>query len=173
MKSGHEPIFYEDGYMNSMREPRLNRPWHRWAALAVMLVALNGAGQEPGSGETAPSKPAEARSAVEENFGIKILGPRVSAGGLMIDFRYKILDADKAARLASREVKPFMVDQASGAVLLVPRTPKLGALRHAGQKPQAGRVSFILFSNPGKVVKTGSQVSVVIGNCRIKNLHVE
>ena len=101
-----------------------------------------------------------------------MLNIRVSAGGYMLDFRYKVLDAEKAAPLFDRRIKPYLIDQATGASFAVPEPPKVGALRQT-RKPVADRNYFIIFANPGKYVKQGDKVTVVIGDFRAGDLVVE
>ena len=79
----------------------------------------------------------------------------------MLDFRYKVIDADKAAELFERANKPLLIHNATGAKLEVPRPAKTGPLRPTNP-PQAGRVYFMLFSNPG-VVQAGDEVTIEIG----------
>ncbi len=110
---------------------------------------------------------------LENRWGIQVSSVRLSAQGNMVDFRYKVVDPDKAAELGDPEARPVLLDQASGARLLVPKTPKVGPLRQTAQKPEAGKVYFMLFANPGKLVKTGSRVAVAIGDFRVENLTVE
>ena len=107
-----------------------------------------------------------------ERWGVKVLQIRLSAEGYMLDLRYRVLDAGKAAPLFSRELKPYLIDEATGAKFLVPEPPKVGALRTT-RPPQPGKNYFIIFANPGKYVKKGSKVTVVIGDFRAENLIVE
>jgi len=110
---------------------------------------------------------------LEEKWGIKILSIRQSANGYMLDFRYRVIDSGKASLLLSRKEKPYLIDQASGARFMVPSAPKVGPLRQTAIKPIADRNYFTLFANPGKYVKPGSKVTVVIGEFRAENLVVE
>ena len=110
---------------------------------------------------------------LEEKWGIKILSIRQSANGYMLDFRYRVINPDKASLLLSRKEKPYLIDQASGARFMVPSAPKVGPLRQTAIKPIADRNYFILFANPGKYVKPGNKVTVVIGEFRAQNLVVE
>lgn len=109
---------------------------------------------------------------LEAGWGVKVLAIRLSANGYLLDFRYKVIDAEKAAPLFSREIKPYLLDQASGAVFGVPSSPKVGSLRQT-RPPVAGKNYFIMFANPANYVKKGSKVSVVIGDLKIENLTVE
>lgn len=109
---------------------------------------------------------------LEETWGIQIEGIRLSAAGYMLDFRYRVIDTEKAAPLFDRKTKPYLIDQTSGAKFMVPSPPKVGPLR-TSDPPQADKTYFILFANPGKYVKHGNKVTVVIGDFRAEDLTVE
>ena len=116
--------------------------------------------------------PAGEQSA-EEAWGIQALHVRLTANGTMIDFRYGVLDPDKAVPLFRREVKPYIVDEATGAKFTVPDLPKVGAVRSTTRNPVAGQEHFILFTNPNMFMKSGSKVTVVIGDYKKEHLVVE
>lgn len=123
--------------------------------------------------DKAAEAPAPEREAgIEERWGIRIIALRLSAGGNMLDFRYRLTDPEKARPLFDRRIKPYLIDDMSGARLLVPNAPKLGAMRQTPRNPVAGKDYFVLFANPG-IVKAGSKVTVVIGDFRAENLTVE
>jgi hypothetical protein len=109
----------------------------------------------------------------ELKWGIKVIGPHLSGGGNLVDFRYQILDATKAAPLTKLESKASLVDQVNGARLIVPNTPKLGSLRQTTRWPEAGKVYFMIFANTRHRVKEGDKVTVTIGECTLENLVVE
>jgi hypothetical protein len=111
------------------------------------------------------------KKSLEEKWGIKVESTRLSAGGYMVDFRYRVLDANKAAPILDRRVRPYLVDQASGATFIVPNPPKVGQLR-SGKNIKEGKIYFIFFANPGRYVKSGNKVNVVIGDCKIENIVV-
>lgn len=112
-------------------------------------------------------------SVIGAKWGVKVLGLKLSGGGFMLDFRYRVTDADKARPLFDKKVKPYLVDQATGTRLLVPNSPKLGALRQTPKNPVPDKNYFVLFANPGQIVKAGNKVAVVIGDFRVENLRVE
>jgi len=125
--------------------------------------------QEVRSEEPAPSKD---RKAVEEKYGIQIKQIRLTAAGRMLDFRYKVVDPEKASLLTDRQIQPTLIDQATGKKLSVPRT-RLGPMRQTSVKPTPDRDYFVLFGNQNNLVRRGSLVTVVIGDFRIENLTVE
>jgi hypothetical protein len=108
----------------------------------------------------------------EKKWGITILGIRLTANGYLLDFRYRVNDPDKASPLFSRQLKPFLVDQATGAKFFVPNPPKVGSLR-ATRKPEANRNYFILFANPAGYVKKGNKVKVIVGDFKAEDLIVK
>ncbi len=115
----------------------------------------------------------DGRTAPERQWGIRIEGVRLSAGGRMIDFRYRVVDPRKAQPLLEREAAAFLIDRATGARLAVPSAPKVGALRPTSRQALAGRTYFILFSTTRMRVRRGSRVDVVVGAFRAENLIVE
>lgn len=112
---------------------------------------------------------------IEEQYGIKVQSLRLSAAGTMLDFRYQIVDPDKAVTMVDRTNKPYLIDQASGLKVNVPSPAKLGPLRATDKygKPKVGRTYFVLFGNPGRFIKSGSKVTVVIGEFRAEDLVVQ
>ena len=132
------------------------------------------AGIDAGVTETPAAEPvAEAEPAdLAERWGIEVASIRLSTHSHMIDYRYRVLDSDKAADLFKRQIKPFLVHQESGKVLAVPETAKLGPLRNSNI-PQEGKIYWMFFGNTGNLVKAGDKVTVVIGEFRVENLIVE
>ncbi len=108
-----------------------------------------------------PAAAAEAAPSLEEQWGVEVVALRLTGANYMLDFRYKVLDPEKAAELFVHANKPVLIHHSSGARLEVPRPAKTGPLRPTNA-PQAGRIYFMFFSNPG-VVRPGDEVTVEIG----------
>ena len=159
------------------------RPTPLSLALAVAIagsITLGGcASQSGGSYSSAPhnvvlaqEEAAPARS--ESQLGIRMEGLRLTAAGYILDFRYRVLDPERAAPLLERKIRPYLLDEASGAQLGVPDTAKLGQLRTTGRnKVVADQNYFILFANPGRFIQAGSRMTLVMGDTRIEDLVVE
>jgi hypothetical protein len=109
---------------------------------------------------------------LEKKWGIRPLSIRQTADGNMLDFRYRITDAEKASPFFSPAIKPIIIDEDTGAVMAVPNVPKVGSMRST-RKPLKDRNYFILFANPQKHIKPGHKVTVVIGDYRAEHLVVE
>ena len=110
--------------------------------------------------------------ALKEKWGVEVTSLRRTANGHMLDFRYRVLDAEKAAALFVRKTKPNLIHQASGKVLAVPNAGKVGPLRNS-DAPKEGRIYWMFFGNAGDLVKAGDKVTVAIGEFRAEDLVVE
>jgi hypothetical protein len=103
---------------------------------------------------------------------VEIIGVKPVSSGFMLAFRYRVLDPEKAKVLNDRHSKAYLRDEATGTVLSVPAMENVGELR-TGAAPQADRTYFMIFGNPGRLVKSGSRVTVVAGNLHVDGLIVE
>ena len=110
---------------------------------------------------------------VPTDWGVKVVTVQQSAAGYMLDFRYRVLDKEKALPILSRGDIPYLVHQKTGARLMVPSSPKIGPLRQTALEAKQGKVYFILFANPGKMVSPGDRVTVVIGDFRAEDIVVQ
>ena len=113
----------------------------------------------------------EQKQALSEKWGIELVAMRSTAAGHMVDFRYRVLDAEKADPLFKRQTKPYLIHQASGKVLAVPNTAKLGSLRNSNT-PQNGRTYWMFFGNHHGIVQSGDMVTVAIGDFKVADIEV-
>ena len=95
-----------------------------------------------------------------------------TASGAMLDFRYRVVDADKAAPLFEKGAKAYLVNEATKESLEVPSSAKTGPLR-SGRTPEAGRSYYMIFSNLHRNFQRGDLVSLVVGNVLVRGLRVE
>lgn len=149
------------------------------AFLFAAVGFIGCAGTSENSGPATEMEPSASKEypgpSLEEQWGIKVESLRLSAGGYMLDFRYRVIDPDKAMPLFDHKIKPHLVDQETGVKSQVPSSPKVGSMRQKvrGGKPIPDRIYFILFGNPGGNVKPGSKVTVAIGDFKAKDLIVQ
>lgn len=155
-------------------------PFPKGAAFLLVAIWFIGcAGTSENSGPVSEKEPVASKEftgpGLEEEWGIKVESLRLSAGGYMLDFRYRVIDPDKAMPLFDHKVEPHLVDQETGVKSRVPSSPKVGSMRQKvrGGKPIADRIYFILFGNPEGNVKPGSKVTVAIGDFEAKDLIVQ
>lgn len=109
---------------------------------------------------------------MKRQWGVEVLFVRQASAGYMLEFRYKVLDADKAAALFERQTKPVLTHNETGAVMVVPTPAKTGALRNSNS-PTTGKVYWMFFANPGKLVEPGDTVNIEIGDFVVENVVVE
>jgi hypothetical protein len=112
------------------------------------------------------------KSFLKRKWGVEVMYVRQTAAGYMLEFRYKVLDAEKAKPLFERRIKPLLTHAESGATLIVPTPAKTGALRNSNP-PKAGHTYWMFFANPGKLVKPGQHVRVAIGEFSADGLLVQ
>jgi hypothetical protein len=125
---------------------------------------------EPAQLEASAGDSAAAQLA--ETWGIEVASIRLTAHEHMIDYRYRVLDAAKADQLFKRQIKPQLIHQETGRVLVVPDTAKVGPLRNSNT-PQEGRIYWMFFGNAENLVKAGDKVTVLIGDFVVEDLVVE
>jgi len=148
--------------------------------MACMLTGVTGcATQSQPAAEQSASQPASDEQIssqqlyLEEKWGVEIQGVRLAAADYMLDFRYRVLDADKAAPILDRQIKPHVIVERTGHKLQVPISSKLGPLRQSQTHPQAGRNYYAFFANPGRHVQRGDLLTVVVGDFTVEHLAVE
>jgi hypothetical protein len=105
-------------------------------------------------------------------WGIDKLNVKSVESGEMIRFSYLVLDEKKAAQLNDKKATPCLIDERAHVKLVVPTMEKVGQLRQSSQ-PQTGRSYWMVFSNKGRMVKSGDSVSVVIGSFQVNGLVVQ
>jgi hypothetical protein len=98
---------------------------------------------------------------LERDFGIHVERVAVTAAGGLVDLRFTVVDQDKAIALFhDAATVPALYVEQQGIVL---RTKKMG---HHLSLVTGGRY-FILFSNAGGIVQSGTSVSVLINDVRL------
>ena len=149
----------------------------------ILACSFTAAAQEAeGAGATADSSSsgvaAERASHPRKNtfmkrqWGIEILYVRQTAAGYMLEFRYKVVDAEKAKALFNRQTKPVLIHNRTGAQFIVPTPAKTGALRNSNI-PLDGHIYWMFFANPGMFVERGEEVDIQIGEFLAEKLVVQ
>ncbi len=123
--------------------------------IVAMLVSLSGCAATP---KVQPS--------------IAIESVRITAAGHYIDLRYRVLDSERANASLGPGIKPVLIDEATGTVMEVPMTAKLGALRQTRGVQRPDRTYFVLFANTAGLT-SGSRVTAEIGDMSFERLTIE
>jgi hypothetical protein len=99
---------------------------------------------------------------LERDYGVRFDMVGVTASGGLLDVRFSVLDAEKAKHLFhDTTTSPELYVEQSGAVL------RRRGMSHGLTFLSGGRY-FVLFSNAGGVVQSGTRVSVVIDDVRLE-----
>lgn len=109
-----------------------------------------------------PSVPRRAREYYGIIWGVDSFSVKQVESGELIRFSWRVLNSDRAKLLNEEKVEPYLIDPARAAKLVVPELPFMGKMR-VKSAPEAGKTYWMGFSNPGKVVKPGDRVIIVIG----------
>jgi CheY-like chemotaxis protein len=86
-----------------------------------------------------------------------------SAEGGLIDMRFRVADAQKAALLLDEASRPRLVAEDSGAVLTMHVRPDVDSY-------EAGRVYYLLYANSRNAIVPGSLVTVELGDLQLQHL---
>ena len=97
-----------------------------------------------------------------EDWGVEPVHARVTAKGYMVEFRYRIVDAEKARILSDRKDFPFMLSMKSDAKLSVPYFPTVGFIKSNRRFQHEGRNYITMFSNEGVHLLRGDKVRIAV-----------
>ena len=145
---------------------RARAPLPRWlliafliasaAAAIVSLWAAARASQIPGTVTT--------QAAFEEKWGIHVSHIAVVADGGLIDFRFQVIDSDKASPVMEVETRPHLYVEGTGQ--------EVSGLYHImhNHAIAAGESHYLIYNNANGAIKRGTSISVVIGDMRLEHL---
>jgi hypothetical protein len=149
-------------------------PKRRWAVIglvAVLVIGIVGAwalwparGEDVRAGTTVVTN-----DGMAAKYGIDITMIGVTAAGGMVDFRYQVVDPDKADQVVhDLDLFPKMVNEETGATLV------LRSLPHShNQRLDLGGNYFFLVPNANNAVRPGDSVTLVIGDLRLEHVIAE
>ncbi len=99
---------------------------------------------------------------LREHWGIEPVHLRITAGGYMVEFRYKIIDREKALVLSDREYFPRLQVMKSRARLSVPFFPTVGFVKSNRRFLKEGKNYTALFSNEGRHLLPGDKAFIQV-----------
>lgn len=101
------------------------------------------------------------------HHGIDVTLIATTAAGGLIDFRYQVVDPDKANPIIhDTDLLPKLIVEETGEVLALRSLP-----HNHGTDLELGGTYFFLFANANNAIKRGTLVTVIIGDVRLE--HVE
>lgn len=144
---------------------RFRAPWPRFIGLLAIVVLIGAAGWRLLASAPAalPGQPVS-EAAIADKYGIRMTHIAVLADGGLIDFRFQILDPDKASPLFDLATRPVMYVEATGQ--------KVDSLYHPphGHDLAAGQSQYFIYNNQNGAIKSGQAVSVVLGDLRLEHI---
>lgn len=142
----------------------------RWVAAALVALLLIGGGA---ARAWWPEQKADVRAGttlvtaegMAARYGIKVDLIGVTASGGLIEFRYQVVDPDKADRMIhDLKLRPIIVVEDTGATLVI-STPHVH-----GANFQLGGTYFFLLANARNAIHHGSRVTLVMGDARVEHI---
>ncbi|WP_157592656.1 hypothetical protein [Solirubrobacter soli] len=138
------------------------------AALAVYeLTRGSGVASAPEPRSAVVAAPLLSPAAFEQRSGVRIVRVAVSGAGGLVDLRYQVLDANAAAALHDAATPPQLVDERTGVLV----NGLLMGHSHKGPLHPA-QSYYLVFDNPGGLVRRGSRVTVQLGAARVAHVRV-
>ncbi|HSJ58776.1 MAG TPA: hypothetical protein VLC95_16445, partial [Anaerolineae bacterium] len=102
---------------------------------------------------------------IEAKFGVRFNFLAVTAGGGMVELRYRVLDLGKAANFGHyTETAPMIIDEDTGKIVDV---TIMGLHNH---RVEPGRTYYILYRNTESAIKSGRPVTIQIGNLTLEHV---
>ena len=147
-------------------------------ALFLGTVALALAGGIPlllsqlsrtsGQTQAAYSFPRVTPAGLVERSGVRVVRVAVSGEGGLLDLRYQVVDAEKAQSVHESATPPLLIDERTGGVV---RQLLMGHIHSS--PPKVGLTYYLIFNNPGDLVRRGGRVTVQLGDARLAHVPVQ
>ncbi len=147
---------------------RRRRRWTAVVAIAALLVAglVANSWWSRYSGDVRHGTTVVDARGMAAAHGINVTLVGVTAAGGLLDFRYQVVDPDKANQLLhDPALAPTLVVEETGETLVMSATH-----RHGKADLKLGGSYFFLLANAHNAVKRGTKVTLVIGDVRIEHL---
>jgi len=113
-------------------------------------------------------RPVVTEDGLVEKSGVRLVYVAVTGGGGLIDLRFQVIDPDKANAVHEKDTPPTIVDEATG---LVVNELLMGHMHTAPYT--AGQTYYLIFENPGNIVQSGGEVSILLGDAQVDHVIVK
>jgi hypothetical protein len=160
----------ESLYDTTLTRARTGRPLRTILPVAILLAALAAllayrTWIAPQPVPAATERVLVSAAELEERYGMRLKLVAVTAGGGLIDFRLKILDAEKAAQLlASPDHTPSLIVPGTDLALSAPRA----ADENQDLRLKDDDVFIALIPNSNSLVKPGTALLVTFGDLQLE-----
>ena len=138
-------------------------------ALAAVLVLLIGsaalAWQIFGPGQQLEPGAMPLSAEIEEKFGVRFTFVAVTAGGGMVELRYRVIDEGKAANFGHyTETAPMIIAEDTGKIVDV---TIMGLHNH---RVEPGRMYYVLYRNTDGAVESHRPVTIAVGDLTLEHV---
>jgi len=139
------------------------------AALALTGIGAYALSRSSGAAGARPhsSAPLLSRAEFERRSGVRIVRVVVTGDGGLVDVRYQVVDPDAADGIHDLSTPPELVDERTGVVV---RDLFMGHMHHGHLK--AAQQYYLVFDNPGNLLRPGTRVTAQLGAARIAHVPV-
>jgi hypothetical protein len=115
----------------------------------------------------APAFPLVSPAGLVERSGVRVVRVAVSGDGGLVDLRYRVLDSERAEAVHNPATPALLIDERTGGVI---NRPLMGHI-HSG-RPKVGLTYYLIYENPGHLLRRGERVTVQLGNARLAHVRV-
>jgi hypothetical protein len=133
------------------------------AVVAAPIIAYQLTHRSAGAHVQLP--PIVTAAGLVERSGVRVERVAVTGDGGLVDLRFLVVDADKAA--AVHDLPPLLIDERTGGVI---NRPWMGHAHTHGLKLGVGY--YVIFENTGMLIRSGSRVTVQLGNAWLRHVRV-
>jgi hypothetical protein len=116
----------------------------------------------------APTFPIVSPAGLVERSGVRVVRVAVSGDGGLVDLRYLVVDSEKADAVHNSRTPPLVIDERTGGVV---SQLLMGHIHNS--RPKVGLTYYLIFENPGHVLRRGGRVTVELGNARLPHVPVQ
>ncbi len=126
---------------------------------AVLVLALP-------HGQHLAAAPVPTNPQIEARYGVRVTQVASTADGGMVDFRFIVLDPDKALAWMN-DINQYPVMRTEDSGIMIVSTADMSMVGHS---LNAGQTYFLLYRNTGGSVTPGTPVTVSFGDLQINHV---
>ena len=140
------------------------------AALILAGVAVYSATRSSGVAGARPraEAPLVSPTEFERRVGVRIVRVAVTGDAGLVDLRYQVIDPNAAASIHDLATPPQLVDERTGVLV---NELLMGHMHHG--ELRSAETYYLIFNNPGNLVRRGTQVTVQLGTARVAHVPVQ
>ena len=139
-------------------------------SVSITRSALTGSGGDDAAAATSAAqwqRPAVSVKSLSSRLGVRLAQVATTGGGGLLDLRFQVVDPARASAVHDRAKPPALISEENGVVV----SDLLMGHQHKGAL-KAGHVYYLIFENPGNLVRSGSRVTVLLGNASVPHILV-